>query len=269
MSLETISANVVIPFLPSGPDQSRSRLPKNPPRPAAWIEFPSNLLLPSRSIRGRGIAAAVGSCRYRRSELAAGFGDTGAGDRSEQQQAAAMSEVFEGYERQYCEASASLSRKCTAASALDGEKKRQKLSEIQAGVEEAESLIRKMDLEARSLQPSVKAGLLAKLREYNLTSPTSRASSRGSLHRTPSRLPGRNFLRLAWLTRLRTFTNNDSHCYMLIPLYLHGVDDNIGKSKKILAAMSKRMDRNKWIIGGIIATLVLAILLILYFKITH
>jgi hypothetical protein len=33
-----------------------------------------------------------------------------------------MSEVFEGYERQYCEASASLSRKCTAASALDGGK---------------------------------------------------------------------------------------------------------------------------------------------------
>ncbi|KAG2600160.1 hypothetical protein PVAP13_5KG489700 [Panicum virgatum] len=77
-----------------------------------------------------------------------------------------MSEVFEGYERQYCEASASLSRKCTAASALDGEKKKQKLSEIQSGVEEAESLIRKMDLEARSLQPSVKAGFLAKLREY-------------------------------------------------------------------------------------------------------
>jgi hypothetical protein len=31
-----------------------------------------------------------------------------------------MSVVFEGYERQYCEASASLSRKCTAASAVDG-----------------------------------------------------------------------------------------------------------------------------------------------------
>uniref|UniRef100_A0A0E0DNR5 Vesicle transport v-SNARE N-terminal domain-containing protein n=1 Tax=Oryza meridionalis TaxID=40149 RepID=A0A0E0DNR5_9ORYZ len=77
-----------------------------------------------------------------------------------------MSEVFEGYERQYCEVSASLFRKCTTASALDGEKKKQKLSEIQSGVEEAESLIRKMDLEARSLQPSVKAGLLAKLREY-------------------------------------------------------------------------------------------------------
>lgn len=31
-----------------------------------------------------------------------------------------MSEVFDGYERQYCELSAILSRQCTAASALDG-----------------------------------------------------------------------------------------------------------------------------------------------------
>lgn len=31
-----------------------------------------------------------------------------------------MSEVFEAYERQYCEISASLSRKCTSAAQLDG-----------------------------------------------------------------------------------------------------------------------------------------------------
>lgn len=31
-----------------------------------------------------------------------------------------MSEVFEGYERQYCELSANLSRKCTSAGALGG-----------------------------------------------------------------------------------------------------------------------------------------------------
>nr|XP_051230684.1 vesicle transport v-SNARE 11-like [Lolium perenne] len=53
-----------------------------------------------------------------------------------------MSEVFEGYERQYCEISASLSRKCAAASALDGEKKKEKLSEIQADVQESESLVK-------------------------------------------------------------------------------------------------------------------------------
>ena len=31
-----------------------------------------------------------------------------------------MSEVFEGYERQYCDLSANLLRKCTVACALDG-----------------------------------------------------------------------------------------------------------------------------------------------------
>ncbi|CAI9757557.1 unnamed protein product [Fraxinus pennsylvanica] len=46
------------------------------------------------------------------------------------------------------------------------EQKKQKFSEIRGGLEDAEALIRKMDLEARSLPPSVKAALLAKLREY-------------------------------------------------------------------------------------------------------
>ncbi|MQM12972.1 hypothetical protein Taro_045893 [Colocasia esculenta] len=50
---------------------------------------------------------------------------------------------------------------------------------------------------------------------------------------------------------------------------LHGVDDNIGKSKKILTSMSRRMSKNKWIIGSVIAVLVIAILLILYFKLSH
>lgn len=52
-----------------------------------------------------------------------------------------MSEVFDGYERQYCELSAILSRQCTAASALDGEQKKQKLSEIKAGLEDADTLV--------------------------------------------------------------------------------------------------------------------------------
>lgn len=34
-----------------------------------------------------------------------------------------MSEVFEGYERQYCELSANLSRKCTSAALLNGGKR--------------------------------------------------------------------------------------------------------------------------------------------------
>ncbi|KAK3027387.1 hypothetical protein RJ639_040185 [Escallonia herrerae] len=50
---------------------------------------------------------------------------------------------------------------------------------------------------------------------------------------------------------------------------LHGVDDAIDKSKKVLSSMLKRMTRTKWIIGSLIAALVLAIIFILYFKLFH
>ncbi|GKB17564.1 hypothetical protein Tco_0851487, partial [Tanacetum coccineum] len=47
---------------------------------------------------------------------------------------------------------------------------------------------------------------------------------------------------------------------------LHGVDDAIDKSKKVLTSMSRRMSKNKWILGSVIGALVLAILFILWCK---
>ncbi|KAG2710189.1 hypothetical protein I3843_04G014600 [Carya illinoinensis] len=218
-----------------------------------------------------------------------------------------MSDVFEGYERQYCELSANLSRKCTAAGAVDGEQKKQKVSEIKSGIDEAESLIRKMDLEARSLQPNVKAVLLAKLREYksdlnNLKSEVKRivsgnlnatardellesgmadaltasADQRTRLMMSTERL-GKSGDRIKDSRRTMLETEElgvsilqDLHSQRQSLLHahntLHGVDDNIGKSKRIMTAMSRRMSRNKLIIGSIVAVLVIAIILILYFK---
>jgi vesicle transport through interaction with t-SNAREs protein 1 len=54
-----------------------------------------------------------------------------------------------------------------------------------------------------------------------------------------------------------------------LALQLDDVDVNVGNSRKIIGNMVRRMDRNKWIIGLIIALLVLAILVILYFKFVH
>ncbi|XP_010528358.1 PREDICTED: vesicle transport v-SNARE 11-like [Tarenaya hassleriana] len=218
-----------------------------------------------------------------------------------------MSEVFEGYERQYCELSANLSKKCTSAVALDGEQKKQKLSEIKSGLDDAEGLIRKMDLEARSLPPNVKSNLLVKLREYksdlnNLKSEVKRittgnlnaaardelleagmadtmtasADQRSRLMMSTERL-GRTTDRVKDSRRTMLETEElgvsilqDLHSQRQSLLHahntLHGVDDNIGKSKKILTAMSRRMNRNKWTIGAIIVALVLSIILILYFK---
>ncbi|XP_077211190.1 vesicle transport v-SNARE 13-like [Tasmannia lanceolata] len=221
-----------------------------------------------------------------------------------------MSQVFESYERQYCELSANLSKKCTSASLLDGEQKKQKVSEVKSGIDDAEALIRKMDLEARSLQPSSKAMLLAKLREYksdlnNLKSEVKRITSananqvardellesgmadtlmasadqRGRLLMSTERL-NQSSERIKEGRRTMLETEDlgvsilqDLHQQRQSLLHanntLHGVDDNIGKSKRILTAMSRRMSRNKWIIGSIIAALVLAIILILYFKLSH
>ncbi|KAI4389045.1 hypothetical protein MLD38_001309 [Melastoma candidum] len=216
-----------------------------------------------------------------------------------------MSQVFEGYERQYCELSANLTRKCTAASAVDGELRKQRISEIKGGIDEAEALIRKMDLEARSLPPNVKGVLLAKLREYksdlnNLKSEVKRitlgnmatreelpesgmadaltksADQRSRLMMTTERLnQSTDRIKESRRTMLETeelgvSILQDLHQQRQSLLHanntLHGVDENIGRSKKILTAMSRTMNRNKWIIGLIIAVLVVAIVVILYFK---
>lgn len=188
-----------------------------------------------------------------------------------------------------------------------GNKKKQKISEIKAGIDEAESQIRKMDLEARSLQPNVKAVLLVKLREYksdlnNLKSEVKRLSSgnpnqaardellesgmadaltvsaeqRARLMMSTERLnKSSERVRDSRRTMLETeelgvSILQDLHQQRQSLLHahdtLHGVDDNIGRSKRILTNMSRRMSRNKWIISAIVLVLVLAIALIMYFK---
>ncbi|OWM89515.1 vesicle transport v-SNARE 12 [Punica granatum] len=222
-----------------------------------------------------------------------------------------MSEVFDGYERRYCELSANLTRKCNSASLLaDGDKKTEQISEIKAALDEADVLIRKMDLEARSLQPSVKAMLLAKLREYKsdlnnlkkefkrVSSPDANLASREELLESgmvdPHMASANQRERLAFSTeRLNDSSDRikesrrtileteeigasilqDLHQQRQTLLHahekLHWVDDAIDKSKRVLTAMSRRMTRNKWIIGLIIGALILAIVLILYFKLSH
>ncbi|KAF4394775.1 hypothetical protein CsatB_019106 [Cannabis sativa] len=222
-----------------------------------------------------------------------------------------MSEVFEGYERQYCELSANLSRKCNSAAALsDHEQKQQKFVEVKAGIDDADVLIRKMDLEARSLQPSVKAVLLAKLREYKsdlnqlkrefkrVTSPNANQASREELlesgnadvHSASAEHRERMAMSVERLnessdrimeSRRTILETEELGISILQDLHqqretllhshnkLHGVDDAIDKSKKVLTAMSRRMTKHKWIIGSVIGALIFVIFLILYFKLFH
>ncbi|KAJ6982639.1 hypothetical protein NC653_025679 [Populus alba x Populus x berolinensis] len=222
-----------------------------------------------------------------------------------------MSEVFEGYERQYCELSANLSRKCNSTSLLpDGVEKNAKVNEIKSGLDDCDVLIRKMDLEARSLQPNVKAMLLAKLREYKsdlnklkrefkrITSGDVNQASRVELleagmadvHSVSADQRERMTMSVERLNQSgdrikesrRTMLETeelgvsileDLHQQRQTLLHahnkLHGVDDAIDKSKKVLTSMLRRMTRNKWIVGSVIAALVVAIIFIILFKISH
>nr|XP_043624144.1 vesicle transport v-SNARE 12-like [Erigeron canadensis] len=223
-----------------------------------------------------------------------------------------MSEaLFEGYERQYCELSTNLSRKCNSASSIiDPEQKSKEISELQSGLDEADVLIRKMDLEARSLQPSVKAMLLAKLREYksDLTKLKKEvkklASAKGGqtaheellesgmvdAHMASAGQRERMEMSTERLnqssdrireSRRAVFETEEIGVSILQDLHqqretllnshakLHGVDDAIDKSKKVLTSMSRRMSKNKWILGSVIGAFLLAIIFILYYKIFH
>ncbi|XVE91543.1 hypothetical protein REPUB_Repub01dG0018800 [Reevesia pubescens] len=222
-----------------------------------------------------------------------------------------MSEVFEGYERQYCELSANLSRKCNSASLiLDAEQKKQKFSEINSGIDEADVLIRKMDLEARSLQPGIKATLLAKLREYKadlnklkrefkrISSPNANQAAHDELlesgmadtHSVSAEQRERLSMSVERVNQSserikesrRTILETeelgvsileDLHQQRQTLLHAHNklsdVDNAIDKSKKVLTTMSRRITKNKWIVVSIIVALVLAIILILYYKISH
>ncbi|XVF03283.1 hypothetical protein REPUB_Repub04eG0248100 [Reevesia pubescens] len=222
-----------------------------------------------------------------------------------------MSEVFEGYERQYCELSANLSRKCNSASLiLDSEQKKLKFSEINSGIDEAEVLIRKMDLEARSLQPGIKATLLAKLREYKadlnklkrefkrISSPNANQAAHDLLLESgmadAHSVSGEQRERLSMsVERLNQSSDRikesrrtileteelgvsileDLHQQRQTLLHAHNklsdVDNAIDKSKKVLTTMSRRITKNKWTVVSIIVALVLAIIIILYYKISH
>jgi vesicle transport through interaction with t-SNAREs protein 1 len=49
---------------------------------------------------------------------------------------------------------------------------------------------------------------------------------------------------------------------------LHGADDNIGKSRRILASMAKRALQNKVMLGAVIGILIMCIFLIIVVRFT-
>eukprot|EP00878_Enallax_costatus_P001793 GHUV01001951.1.p1 GENE.GHUV01001951.1~~GHUV01001951.1.p1 ORF type:complete len:224 (+),score=71.95 GHUV01001951.1:146-817(+) len=74
--------------------------------------------------------------------------------------------LFHQYETDYCNKSTDISRKISSIAAVTGELRRKKVSEIEADVREADSVIKRMDMEARSLSADKSRTLVNKVKEY-------------------------------------------------------------------------------------------------------
>ncbi|EFJ49805.1 Qb-SNARE, VTI1-family [Volvox carteri f. nagariensis] len=74
--------------------------------------------------------------------------------------------LFHQYENEYCNKSTDISRKINSAITLSGETKRKKLVEVDADIKEADNIIKKMDMEARSVAPERSKQLQNKVKEY-------------------------------------------------------------------------------------------------------
>ncbi|GIL51303.1 hypothetical protein Vafri_7324 [Volvox africanus] len=74
--------------------------------------------------------------------------------------------LFIQYENEYCNKSTDISRKINSAITLTGEAKRKKLTEVDGDIKEADNIIKKMDMEARSVAPERSKQLQNKVKEY-------------------------------------------------------------------------------------------------------
>ncbi|KXZ49317.1 hypothetical protein GPECTOR_22g911 [Gonium pectorale] len=214
--------------------------------------------------------------------------------------------LFSQYENEYCNKSTDISRKINTASTLSGDARRKKLSEVDVDIREADNIIKKMDMEARSVAPERSRNLQNKVKEYKadlaslkeqLTKARSTAgdfesaraelglgmdyasssqaqrdrmlSGTAKLEQSNERLQTGKKL-LAETEELGTgiLANLAAQRETIIHSRdtLHGADDNISKARKILSNMSRVMLQNKLILIGVIAFLLTAIILIIYFK---
>lgn len=215
--------------------------------------------------------------------------------------------MFHQYENEYCAKSTDLSRQILSISSLSGDMRRRKIAEVGTGLRDADSVIKRMDMEARSLPAEHSRTLLVKVKEYrgdltalrdqlkaNSTAPSGGDAARMELGLGPdyySSTTGQRERMLGATERLQKTSNRlqvgkqsllqteELGTQILTDLArqrdtithardtLHSADDNITKARKILTSMSRRVWQNKLIMFGIAAFLVMAIALIVWAKV--
>uniref|UniRef100_A0A061QTF3 Vesicle transport through interaction with t-SNAREs 1 n=1 Tax=Tetraselmis sp. GSL018 TaxID=582737 RepID=A0A061QTF3_9CHLO len=219
-----------------------------------------------------------------------------------------MSQIFEQYEVELQELEASLDSKLEAIPSLSGELRSSKVAELGSDIAEAEALLRRMELEARSLTGEHKTILMSRMREHKTrvskkksdVKAASTAGSAGDAVRAELGLSTGSYTSSSASQRERLLSSTERlnqsserirqgrqtllqteelGASILGNLHqqretinrahgtLYETDDNIGRARKLLGVMSRRVTTNKVIMGLIILILVVCIFIVLYCKV--
>lgn len=214
--------------------------------------------------------------------------------------------LFETYENDYCNKATDVSRKIQTLAGLSGEQKRARLREVESDIKDAERVIQRMDMEARSFSQDKGRELLQKLKEYKADIAklkdeaksftvqaaneldraelglgddygVTSAGQRERLLKTTERLnktsdriaQGRQTLLETEELGVNILQDLHSQRQTILRARdtLHEADDNISRARRVLATMSRRLMTNKLLMFGIAALLLGSIILVLYYKI--
>mmetsp|Transcript_19697 Transcript_19697/g.34013 ORF Transcript_19697/g.34013 Transcript_19697/m.34013 type:complete len:223 (+) Transcript_19697:131-799(+) len=216
------------------------------------------------------------------------------------------SALFKQYEADYCAKSTDASRKIAVLEGLSGDARRRKVLEVEGDLKAAEDVIKRMDMEARSLPVDQGKGLLVNVKNYKAdlaglkdqVKKTAAAIPQGDAARAELGLGGEygttsttNRDRMLTATQRMEQTNGmlahgreqlaqteDLGVSILHDLQsqretlvrskntLQGADDSISKARRILTNMTRRMMQNKIIMAGVTVFLLAAIALIVWAK---
>mmetsp|Transcript_6394 Transcript_6394/g.12440 ORF Transcript_6394/g.12440 Transcript_6394/m.12440 type:complete len:224 (-) Transcript_6394:530-1201(-) len=217
-----------------------------------------------------------------------------------------VSALFSQYESDYCNKSTEISNKTDSLPTFSGDARQKKIKEIEVDLSNAEQLLKKMDYEARGVSPDKSKLLTVKIKDYKtdlnnlkekfknaqsavthadaaraeLGLSSSAANNSGfqkdrmsnattQLQQTDARLEegkrllyetedvGANILSELQSQRETIMRSRDT---------LRKTDDTIGRARKLLSAMTRRMMQNKVLLVIIILILLGGIGLIIYFK---
>ncbi|CAL5224465.1 g7157 [Coccomyxa viridis] len=214
--------------------------------------------------------------------------------------------LFNQYDSEYCSKATDVARKVQVASSLGPDQRRGKLREVEHDLREAEQIIKRMEMEARSFSPDRSRVLLTKVREYKADLAKLQESSKAAVGSASGGASARAELGLAddygqtsagQRERLLQTTDKMSKTgeritqgrqqlleteelgvSILQDLHrqrqtishardtLHGADDNISRARRVLTSMSRRITTNKLIMIGIILLLLVSIFLVVYYK---